>query len=191
MSTALPENPLDLTAPGAGVALDVSQHLALDTAVGRAIADVPDPEVPVVTIEDLGILREVKVDEDEHLVRVVITPTYSGCPAMDAIRVRIEHVAAREGYTASVTTRLAPVWTTDWMSEEGRAKLAEFGIAPPGGRPAPALGPVGVGLSVRQVACPRCGSSATEEVARFGSTACKALRRCTACGEPFDEFKAI
>ncbi|HET7659346.1 MAG TPA: phenylacetate-CoA oxygenase subunit PaaJ, partial [Oryzihumus sp.] len=81
-------------------------------------------------------------------------------------------------------------WTTDWMSEEGRAKLAEFGIAPPGQRAA-AAGPVVVGLSVHQVACPRCGSSATEEVSRFGSTACKALRRCTACGEPFDEFKAI
>ena len=191
MSTVLPATTTDVTTPEADVTLDLPVSRALDTLVGRAIADVPDPEVPVVTIDDLGILREVTVDEAEHLVQVVITPTYSGCPAMDAIRVRIEHVAAREGYTASVTTRLAPVWTTDWMSEEGRAKLAEFGIAPPGERPAPALGPVGVGLSVRQVACPRCGSSATEEVARFGSTACKALRRCTACGEPFDEFKAI
>ena len=190
MSTALPATTTDLAGHEAGVTLDLPVSRALDTLVGRAIADVPDPEVPVVTIEDLGILREVTVDEVEHLVRVVITPTYSGCPAMDAIRVRIEHVAAREGYTASVTTRLAPAWTTDWMSEEGRAKLAEFGIAPPGQR-AVAAGPVGVGLSLRQVACPHCGSKDTEEISRFGSTACKALRRCTACGEPFDEFKAI
>ena len=155
-------------------------------------AEVPDPEIPVVTIEDLGILREASVDEDEHIVQVVITPTYSGCPAMDAIRVRIEHVAAREGYTASVTTRLRPAWTTDWMSAEGRDKLRAFGIAPPGQRAAEvAAGPVSVGLSVRQVTCPRCGSVDTQEVSRFGSTACKALRRCRACGEPFDEFKAI
>jgi ring-1,2-phenylacetyl-CoA epoxidase subunit PaaD len=166
---------------------------AQQASVATAIAAIPDPEVPVVTIEDLGILREVRVDEDAHDVHVVITPTYSGCPAMDAIRVRIEHVAAREGYTAWVTTRLSPAWTTDWMSEEGREKLREFGIAPPGQRHAvaAAAGVVTVGLSVRQVACPLCGSVDTQEISRFGSTACKALRRCVTCGEPFDEFKAI
>ena len=99
-----------------------------------AIAGVPDPEVPVITIEDLGILRAVLVDEQARTVSVLITPTYSGCPAMDAIRQHIEHVARRRGYVASVRTRLSPAWTTDWMSAAGRDKLREFGIAPPGQR---------------------------------------------------------
>lgn len=168
-----------------------------------AIASIPDPEVPVITIEDLGILREVAVDEPTRSVNVLITPTYSGCPAMDAIRLHIEHVARREGYTATVQTRLSPAWTTDWMSDQGRDKLREFGIAPPGSRPDPLSParsgqgpdvvpqPVGVSLAVRQVTCPLCGSTDTEEISRFGSTACKALRRCNECREPFDEFKTI
>jgi len=194
VSTLLPERPtghVPVAAPVADAAVPVVVAVP-QAPVVAAIAAIPDPEVPVVTIEDLGILREASVDEDEHVVHVVITPTYSGCPAMDAIRMRIEHVAAREGYTASVTTRLRPAWTTDWLSAEGRDKLHAFGIAPPGQRAAEvAAGPVSVGLSVRQVTCPRCGSVDTQEVSRFGSTACKALRRCRACGEPFDEFKAI
>ncbi|HET8601366.1 MAG TPA: 1,2-phenylacetyl-CoA epoxidase subunit PaaD [Segeticoccus sp.] len=157
-------------------------------SVAEAIARIPDPEVPVITIEDLGILRYCEVDEVARAVRVVITPTYSGCPAMEVIRGRIEHEAARAGYTATVETRLSPAWTTDWMSEAGRDRLREFGIAPPTTRPG---GPVPVGLSVRRVTCPLCGSTETEEIARFGSTACKALRRCLACREPFDEFKAV
>ena len=168
-----------------------------------AIASVPDPEVPVITIEDLGILREVLVDEPTRTVTVSITPTYSGCPAMDAIRQHIEHVARRSGYTATVQTRLSPAWTTDWMSETGRDKLREFGIAPPGPRsdgasphgadqrPDGSLQPVGVSITVRRVACPLCGSTDTEEISHFGSTACKALRRCNDCREPFDEFKTI
>lgn len=156
-----------------------------------AIASIPDPEVPVITIEDLGILREVLVDEPARTVKVLITPTYSGCPAMDAIRQHIEHVARREGYTATVQTRLSPAWTTDWMSETGRDKLRAFGIAPPGQRSEVAAHPVGVSLAVRQVTCPLCGSVDTEEISRFGSTACKALRRCNVCREPFDEFKTI
>jgi len=155
-----------------------------------AIAAIPDPEVPVITIEDLGILRDVTIEEHARTVSVTITPTYSGCPAMDAIRQRIEHVARRRGYTATVSTRLAPAWTTDAMSDAGRDKLREFGIAPPGARPQ-ATGSVRIGLSVRQVACPLCGSDDTQEISRFGSTACKALRRCNTCREPFDEFKAI
>ena len=174
---------------------------ALD--IRAAIAAIPDPEVPVITIEDLGILRDVVVDEQARTVEVLITPTYSGCPAMDAIRDHIEHVARREGYTARVQTRLSPAWTTDWMSASGRDKLREFGIAPPRSpserrsdhradqRSGAVPQPVGVSLTVRRVTCPLCGSVDTQEISRFGSTACKALRRCNECREPFDEFKAI
>jgi ring-1,2-phenylacetyl-CoA epoxidase subunit PaaD len=162
--------------------------------VAQAIADIPDPEVPVVTIEDLGILRDLDIDEVGRRVVVTITPTYSGCPAMEAITQRIVHAATGQGYACSVQTRLSPPWTTDWMSERGRQRLLEFGIAPPTGLSA-ASGtrgaPVGLSLQRRQVACPRCGGTDTEELARFGSTACKALRRCRSCREPFDEFKAI
>ena len=162
------------------------------TALCSAIAAVPDPEVPVITIDDLGILRSVTTDEATRTARVVITPTYSGCPAMDAIARRVEHAARRGGWTAFVQTQLTPAWTTDWMSAAGRDKLREAGIAPPGQRAAEvAPGPVRVGLSVRRVTCPLCGSEDTHEIARFGSTACKALRRCNDCREPFDEFKAI
>ena len=159
------------------------------------IASIPDPEVPVISIEDLGILREVLVDERARTVNVLITPTYSGCPAMDAIRQHIEHVARREGYVATVQTRLSPAWTTDWMSEAGRDKLRQFGIAPPGQRADHELvagsPSVAVRLTVRGVTCPLCGSPDTEEISRFGSTACKALHRCNQCREPFDEFKTI
>jgi ring-1,2-phenylacetyl-CoA epoxidase subunit PaaD len=172
------------TAPGAGTGTGTVDLRA-------AIAAIPDPEVPVVTIEDLGILREVLVDVQARTVTVLITPTYSGCPAMDAIRRHIEHVARREGYVASVQTRLSPAWTTDWMSAAGRDRLREFGIAPPGQRSEVVPHPVGVSLGVRRVTCPLCGSADTEELSRFGSTACKALRRCNECREPFDEFKTI
>jgi ring-1,2-phenylacetyl-CoA epoxidase subunit PaaD len=158
-------------------------------SVRDAIAAIPDPEVPVITIEDLGILRSCVADEADRTVRVVITPTYSGCPAMEAIRGRIEHEARRAGYAAQVEMQFSPAWTTDWMSQAGKDKLREFGIAPPG--PRDAGGPVTLGLSVRQVTCPLCGSRDTTEVSRFGSTACKALRRCNSCREPFDEFKAL
>jgi ring-1,2-phenylacetyl-CoA epoxidase subunit PaaD len=160
-----------------------------------AIASIPDPEVPVITIEDLGILREVLVDDQARTVNVLITPTYSGCPAMDAIRQHIESVARREGYTASVQTRLSPAWTTDWISAIGRDKLREFGIAPPGQRSDQGSDvvqyPVGVSLTIRRVTCPLCCSVDTQEISRFGSTACKALRRCNECHEPFEEFKTI
>lgn len=156
-----------------------------------AIAAIPDPEVPVITIEDLGILREVLVDEQAYTVSVLVTPTYSGCPAMDVIRQHIEHVARRRGYAARVRTRLSPAWTTDWMSAAGRDKLREFGIAPPGQRSDVVPQPVGLRLMARRVTCPLCGSPDTQEISRFGSTACKALRRCKECREPFDEFKTI
>lgn len=175
-------------------ASDTGTETGTDTRTPRlraAIASIPDPEVPVLTIEDLGILREVLVDEESRTVTVLITPTYSGCPAMDAIRAHIEHVARLSGHTATVKTRLTPAWTTDWMSAAGRDKLREFGIAPPGPRSDGAAHPVGVNLTLRRVTCPLCGSEETELISRFGSTACKALRRCKECREPFDEFKTI
>ncbi|WP_432843537.1 1,2-phenylacetyl-CoA epoxidase subunit PaaD [Dactylosporangium sp. CA-092794] len=146
----------------------------------RAIAAaVRDPELRVVTIEELGILRGVAERDDR--VTVTISPTYSGCPAMDAIRADVTAALHAEGYRdVTVDIDLRQVWTTDWITEAGRAKLAESGIAPPG--------PVRVALTVR---CPGCGSPDTEQLSRFGSTACKALWRCRACGEPFEQVKAI
>jgi ring-1,2-phenylacetyl-CoA epoxidase subunit PaaD len=145
---------------------------------------VPDPELPVLTIADLGVLRDVTVDGG--VVEVTITPTYSGCPAMDAIRHDVAAALGAAGFRdVRVRTVLAPAWTTDWISDRGRAALAEYGIAPPGRR---AAGPVGVVLAVR---CPRCGSPETREVSHFGSTACKALWQCRACGEPFDHVKTL
>jgi ring-1,2-phenylacetyl-CoA epoxidase subunit PaaD len=153
----------------------------------RVLATVPDPEVPVVSIAELGILRGAEV-ADDGAVEVTITPTYSGCPAMQAIEADIKEALAGAGYDrVRVRTVLAPAWTTDWISESGRMKLHEAGIAPPG----PAAregGPVMLTLSVR---CPNCGSPDTRELARFGSTACKALWRCNACLEPFDHFKSL
>jgi ring-1,2-phenylacetyl-CoA epoxidase subunit PaaD len=156
-------------------------------ARARALAEaVPDPEVPVLTIGDLGVLRDVTVDPGGR-VEVVITPTYSGCPAMETIRRDIEEVLLGNGFRdVKVRQVLSPAWTTDWMSEAGRRKLTEYGIAPPTGR-RPA-GPVPLTLAVR---CPQCGSADTRELSRFGSTACKALWQCRCCGEPFDHFKAI
>lgn len=148
-------------------------------------AAVPDPEVPVLTIEDLGVLRDVAVDGDR--ATVTITPTYSGCPAMDAIRDDIVLALTREGWRqVDVRLVLSPAWTTDWMTDAGRRKLSAYGIAPPTGRAA-ARGPIPVRLAVK---CPQCGSLDTREVARFGSTSCKALYECRACLEPFDHFKA-
>ncbi|WES63970.1 phenylacetate-CoA oxygenase subunit PaaJ [Microbacter sp. GSS18] len=149
----------------------------------QSAAGVRDPEVPVLTIEDLGVLRD--VDCDGGRVTVTITPTYSGCPAMETIRDDLTLALAAAGYDdVDIRTTLTPAWTTEWMSEEGRRKLAEYGIAPPTGtRPA---GPIRIALSVP---CPRCGSLATREVSRFGSTSCKALYECSACLEPFDYFK--
>ncbi|MFZ5870068.1 MAG: 1,2-phenylacetyl-CoA epoxidase subunit PaaD [Actinomycetota bacterium] len=149
-------------------------------------AAVPDPEVPVLTIGDLGVLRDVSLDDDGR-VTVTITPTYSGCPAMDTIRVDVVRALRDNGFEhVDVRTVLSPAWTTDWMSEDGRRKLAEYGIAPPA--PRRPTGPVAVALSVR---CPRCGSPDTRELSRFGSTACKSLWQCRSCAEPFDHFKAI
>ena len=154
-------------------------------AVWQIVASVLDPEVPVVTIEDLGILRAVEVDEAGR-VHVVITPTYSGCPAMETITTDVVAALAEAGHTDAVVEMvLAPAWTTDWISEQGRRRLEEFGIAPPQARSS--AGAVPLVLSVR---CPQCGSPETRELSRFGSTACKSLWVCTSCREPFDHFKA-
>lgn len=148
-------------------------------------ATVCDPEIPVLTIEDLGVLRRVEVAGDH--VQVAITPTYSGCPAMDAITDDVIAALTAAGYPdVRVSLELAPAWTTDWMSSAGREKLDAYGIAPPSGRAA--AGPVRVGLSVK---CPQCSSLNTRELTRFGSTSCKALWVCGDCREPFDYFKVL
>lgn len=157
---------------------------ASEAAVWEIAATVADPEIPVLTIEDLGVLRAVDIDDD-GAVTVTITPTYSGCPAMDAIRDDVITALAAQGYAnVRVALVLAPAWTTDWMSPEGKAKLEEYGIAPPTGKAA--AGKVSVGLSVK---CPQCSSLNTSELTRFGSTSCKALYACQDCREPFDYFK--
>lgn len=154
------------------------------TRAWEVAATVCDPEVPVLTIADLGILRDVR--EEGGAVTVTITPTYSGCPAMDTIRQDLEVALGAAGFDrVDVQVVLSPAWTTDWMTDAGKHKLAAFGIAPPTGRAA-ASGPVRVQLAVR---CPRCDSLDTREVTRFGSTSCKALYECRACLEPFDFFK--
>jgi ring-1,2-phenylacetyl-CoA epoxidase subunit PaaD len=153
--------------------------------VRSVLAGVHDPEIPVITIEDLGILRDVAV-EGAHVL-VTVTPTYSGCPAMDEIRADIVTALAAAGLEdVEVRTVLAPAWTTDWMSEDGKRKLREFGIAPPGPRQD---GPVLLQIRPR-VSCPQCGSGDTEEMTRFASTSCKSMWRCLSCREPFDHFKA-
>ena len=164
------------------VVADPDDH-ALRARAWAVAAEVVDPEIPVLTIRDLGVLRDVTVI-DGH-VEVAITPTYSGCPAMNMIALEIELALAREGIlNPKIRTVLSPAWTTDWMSEDGRRKLKDYGVAPPqtgGGRRAL--------FGEQQVACPQCGSTKTEVLSEFGSTSCKALWRCTACREPFDYFK--
>ena len=161
-----------------------------DTPIARASAaagSVLDPEVPVLTIADLGVLRDVTVDAAGR-VTVTVTPTYSGCPAMDVIRRDVEDAVHGAGFSeVEVRTVLSPAWTTDWMTEHGRQALADYGIAPPQRRTS-TTGPVLVSLSVR---CPQCDSPDTRELSRFGSTACKSLWVCNACREPFDHFKAL
>lgn len=164
------------------------------TARAWAVLDgVPDPEVPVLSVCDLGMVRTVDLAGDGAL-DVVLTPTYSGCPATEMIeRSVIEALDAAGLGPVRVTLRRAPAWTTDWISADGRRKLREYGIAPPA--PASCAGgsvPIRI---VRKTApapaCPHCGSADTEQISAFGSTACKALWRCRACGEPFDYFKPI
>jgi ring-1,2-phenylacetyl-CoA epoxidase subunit PaaD len=161
-----------------------------DTAAARASAaagSVLDPEVPVLTIADLGVLRDVTVDAAGRVI-VTVTPTYSGCPAMDVIRRDVEDAVHAAGFSdVEVRTVLSPPWTTDAMTDLGRQALLDYGIAPPQRRTSTS-GPVLVSLSVR---CPQCGSPDTRELSRFGSTACKSMWACNSCLEPFDHFKAF
>ena len=148
-----------------------------------AAASVVDPEIPVLSIADLGVLRDVTLDGDR--VEVAITPTYSGCPAMNMIALEIEIALERAGFRRpKVLTVLSPAWTTDWMSEAGRQKLRAYGIAPP-----QAASSRRALFGAQAIACPQCGSDKTELLSEFGSTSCKALWRCRACREPFDYFK--
>jgi ring-1,2-phenylacetyl-CoA epoxidase subunit PaaD len=151
-----------------------------------AVEEVCDPEIPVLTIADLGVLRSVESAADGG-IEVTITPTYSGCPAMDVIGFEVKAALMKAGIdNARIRQVLSPAWTTDWMSDAGKAKLRAYGIAPPAARASRrAL------FGEESVACPHCGSRETEKVSEFGSTACKALWRCTACREPFDYFKCI
>lgn len=157
-----------------------------DAWVWDIAARVNDPEIPVLSIADLGILRDARADGEDGAI-VTITPTYSGCPAMDTITADVERALVSEGYLrVRVDLVLAPAWTTDWMTDEGKAKLEEYGIAAPTGRAA--AGPVRVSISVP---CPNCASLRTRELSRFGSTSCKALYACQDCQEPFDYFKVL
>jgi ring-1,2-phenylacetyl-CoA epoxidase subunit PaaD len=164
-----------------------------DEEVWEVAARVTDPELPTLTLADLGVLRDVR-REDDGTVVVEITPTYSGCPAMGVMRADLLHALHGAGFDdVEVRTVLSPAWSTDRISEEGRRKLATAGIAPPGRAPVRTDGPVPLqlGPTGRTAACPLCGSPDTEEISEFGATACKALRRCRACLEPFEHVKEI
>ncbi|MFF8764031.1 1,2-phenylacetyl-CoA epoxidase subunit PaaD [Nocardiopsis dassonvillei] len=159
----------------------------------RAAAAVTDPELPMLTLADLGILRRVEVEGD-GTAAVWITPTYSGCPALAEMRADVDRAVRAAGFgRVEVRTELSPPWTTDWITAEGRRKLAEHGISPPGGAPARAAGPVPLTLLPTRTAprCPLCGSGRTEELSRFGATSCKSLHRCRSCLEPFEHVKEI
>jgi ring-1,2-phenylacetyl-CoA epoxidase subunit PaaD len=166
-------------------------------ALWSAAAAVPDPEIPVLSVIDLGILRGIEWDShDPDMVAVTVTPTYSGCPATEAINAALRDALAAAGaQRVRIETRLSPAWTADWITADGRRKLAEFGIAPPVARQ-PGAAIVDVSrlrrrdrASADRIACPRCGSAQTQLVSQFGSTACKAHYRCLDCLEPFDYFK--
>lgn len=156
----------------------VENNITVKT-VWDLLEQVPDPEIPVLSILDLGIVRDIKVDED--LVEIIITPTYSGCPAMDAISMDIRLKLIENGFkNIKITSVLSPAWTTDWMTEEGKIKLNKYGIAPP---------KMSSDISDTLPICPQCKSAHTKLLSQFGSTACKALYQCNDCKEPFDYFK--
>ena len=157
----------------------MASQSALEDRIRQILSEVPDPEIPAVSVVDLGIVREIGAGE------VVVTPTYTGCPATAIIERSIRAALDAAGLDqVQIRARLDPPWTTDWITAEGREKLRDYGIAPPPeGAAASGLG------EQKPTLCPRCSSAATEELSRFGSTPCKALWRCTACGEPFDKFK--
>ena len=165
------------------------QHIDQSATVQeiRAILEtVPDPEVPVLSINDLGILRDIKINDGQ--IEVVVTPTYSGCPAMDVIRTNIRMVLLEHGYdNVLVSTVYSPAWTTDWMTEQGKQKLKAYGIAPP--NPKQQVCNTRLFAEEEAIQCPHCNSYNTRRVSEFGSTACKSLYQCNACQEPFEYFK--
>jgi ring-1,2-phenylacetyl-CoA epoxidase subunit PaaD len=163
-----------------------------DRGAREVVARVVDPEMPMLTLDDLGVIRS--VEERAGGVTVTITPTYSGCPAIEAMRDDIRVALTEAGYgPVQVRTVLAPAWSTDWISDAGRRKLAAAGVAPPGRAASRASGPIPLTLvpPAAVVRCPHCGASATDELSRFGPTACTALRRCASCGEPFEHMKEM
>jgi ring-1,2-phenylacetyl-CoA epoxidase subunit PaaD len=161
--------------------------MSTDTAhIYQWLGDVKDPEVPVLSILDLGIVRDVRITPSGE-VTVVITPTYSGCPAMDVIGMNIRMALAGRGFSkVSIGMQLSPAWTTDWMSAEGKKKLKEYGIAPPA-----RMATAGIGLFEEEdaITCPRCDSADTKLVSNYGATSCKAMYQCNTCHEPFEHFK--
>lgn len=172
----------------------VDENVQQQARLWELLEQVSDPEIPVISLTDLGVVREVRRGDQGW--EVVITPTYSGCPAMTQMADDIVAATAAAGLAVQVRTELAPAWSTDWISEAGRRKLREYGIAPPQGRVASPAAQTSDQRVLRfmprapeAVPCPRCGSNETTETSHFGSTACKAMYRCLACREPFDYFK--
>jgi ring-1,2-phenylacetyl-CoA epoxidase subunit PaaD len=161
------------------VAADNSKNSA---QLFELLSSVCDPEIPVLTLEDLGVLRDISINGDK--VKVTITPTYAGCPAMETMQADIKNTLAKAGYLqVEVQQSLSPAWTTDWMSADGRRKLREYGIAPPA--------MTTCGQPTGHIECPQCDSDDVKRISEFGSTACKALYQCQDCREPFDYFKCI
>ena len=161
--------------------------MATEQDIWQILQEVKDPEVPVLSVIDLGIVRKVNLDPESHQLEVIITPTYSGCPAMDVIAMDIRLKLMEKGIRdVVVRQQLSPAWTTDWMSEEGKQKLKDYGIAPP----TPKQQVCNEKLFAEEaIQCPHCNSWHTHRVSEFGSTACKALYVCDDCKEPFDYFK--
>lgn len=155
-------------------------------AIWAALAEVMDPEVPVLSVVDLGVIRDARIDES-GAAEIIVTPTYSGCPATEAINHLIRERLENDGWRVRIETRLAPPWTTDWLSDSAREKLRAYGIAPPEG----SADKRSLTGDLPEVPCPRCASRDTERVSEFGSTACKALYKCRACLEPFEYFKCL
>ena len=178
VASAQPTSPATAAAP--------SRATPTLDSLWQVLESVPDPEIPVVSVVELGIVRNLEWDAADPTTLIVrVTPTYSGCPAMEVIAKAIQDTLKEKGIEhIRLATRLAPAWTTDWMSEDGRRKLREYGIAPP-----QAASSRRALFGVEQVACPQCGSIGTELLSEFGSTSCKALWRCKSCREPFDYFK--
>ncbi|MFE2045782.1 1,2-phenylacetyl-CoA epoxidase subunit PaaD [Streptomyces sp. NPDC059477] len=181
------------TGPATDAAGDTATVLTRARRARHIAERVPDPELPMLTLADLGVLRDVRVEADGTVV-ASLTPTYSGCPAMAEMRADVAARLREGGFErVAIRTVLDPPWTTDWITEAGRRKLTEHGIAPPGAAPRHPAGPVPLVLAPtrRTVPCPRCGSADTEETSRFAATSCKALWRCRACHEPFEYVKEI